>query len=90
MGYKNTFQEYIEVNYRLEVEITQKLESTKGFILQKTVGRSKSDRRSGSLSWLNRAVFRFRQRLFRDVEKTMLSADVMLQIAFISFIINKL
>jgi putative transposase len=35
MGYKNTFQEYIELNYRWEVEIAQKPESTKGFISQK-------------------------------------------------------
>jgi hypothetical protein len=28
--------------------------------------------------------------LFRDVEKTILSAEAMLQIAFISFIVNKL
>lgn len=78
MGYKNTFQEYIEVNYRLEVEITQKPDSTKGFIPQKTVGRSKSDCRSGSFGWLNQTAFRFRRRLFRDVEKTILSAESML------------
>jgi len=80
MGYKNTFQEYIELNYRWEVEIAQKPESTKGFIPQKN--RWQVER---SFGWLN-----FRRRLFRDVEKTILSAEAMLQIAFISFIINKL
>ncbi|PWK21418.1 transposase [Arcicella aurantiaca] len=80
MGYKNTFQEYIEVNYKWEVEIAQKPESTKGFIPQKK--RWQVER---SFGWLN-----FRRRLFRDVEKTIASAEAMLQIAFISFIINKL
>jgi transposase len=80
MGYKNTFQEYIKVNYKWEVEIAQKPESTKGFIPQKN--RWQVER---SFGWLN-----FRRRLFRDVEKTILSAEAMLQIAFISFIINKL
>lgn len=80
MGYKNTFQEYIELNYKWEVEIAQKPESTKGFIPQKN--RWQVER---SFGWLN-----FRRRLFRDVEKTILSAEAMLQIAFISFIINKL
>ncbi|GAB4487797.1 MAG: hypothetical protein OHK0045_08710 [Raineya sp.] len=32
----------------------------------------------------------FRRRLFREVEKTVESAEAMLQIAFISFIINYL
>jgi hypothetical protein len=89
-GKKNAFQEHVEVNYKWEVKIIQKLESTKGFISQKIIGKWKSDRRSGSLVWLNRAAFSFRRRLFRDVEKTILSAEAMLKIAFISFIINKL
>jgi putative transposase len=80
MGYKNTFQEHIEISYKWEVEIAQKPESTKGFIPQKN--RWQVER---SFGWLN-----FRRRLFRDVEKTILSAEAMLQIAFISFIINKL
>ena len=80
MGYKNTFQEYIKANYKWEVEIAQKPESAKGFIPQKN--RWQVER---SFGWLN-----FRRRLFRDVEKTILSAEAMLQIAFISFIINKL
>jgi hypothetical protein len=77
-------------HYKWEVEIVQKPESTKGFIPQKNIGNWKSDRRSGSFVWLNRAAFCFRRRLFRDVEKTILSAEAMLKIAFISFIINKL
>jgi hypothetical protein len=36
-------------------------------------------------SWLN-----FRRRLFKEIEKTTESAEAMLQIVFISFIINKL
>lgn len=80
MGYKNAFQEHVEVNYKWEVEIAQKPESQKGFIPQKN--RWQVER---SFGWLN-----FRRRLFRDVEKTVLSAEAMLQIAFISFIINKL
>lgn len=80
MGYKNTFEEHVEINYKWEVEIAQKPESTKGFVPQKN--RWQVER---SFGWLN-----FRRRLFRDVEKTVLSAEAMLQIAFISFIINKL
>lgn len=80
MGYKNAFQEHAEVKYKWEVEIAQKPESAKGFIPQKN--RWQVER---SFGWLN-----FRRRLFRDVEKTILSAEAMLQIAFISFIINKL
>ncbi len=80
MGYKNTFQEHVELSYKWEVEIAQRPESTKGFIPQKN--RWQVER---SFGWLN-----YRRRLFRDVEKTILSAEAMLQIAFISFIINKL
>jgi putative transposase len=80
MGYKNTFQEHVKINYGWEVEIAQKPESTKGFVPQKN--RWQVER---SFGWLN-----FRRRLFRDVEKTILSAEAMLQIAFISFIINRL
>ena len=80
MGYKNTFKEYIELNYKWKLEIAQKPESSKGFIPQKN--RWQVER---SFGWLN-----FRRRLFRDVEKTIASSEAMLQIAFISFIINKL
>lgn len=62
------------------VEIAQKPESQKGFIPQKN--RWQVER---SFGWLN-----FRRRLFREVEKTVESAEAMLQIAFISFIINRL
>jgi putative transposase len=70
----------VKINYGWEVEIAQKPESTKGFIPQKN--RWHLER---SFGWLN-----FRRRLFRDVEKTILSAEAMLKIAFISFIINRL
>ena len=80
MGYKKSFIEYINTNHEWEVEIAQKPESTTGFVPQKN--RWQVER---SFGWLN-----FRRRLFRDVEKTILSAEAMLQIAFMSFIINKL
>jgi len=79
-GYKKAFCEHVETNYRWEVEIAQKPESSVGFVPEKN--RWQVER---SFGWLN-----FRRRLFRDVEKTILSAEAMLQIAFISFIVNKL
>lgn len=79
-GYKNTFCQYVEDTYNYEVEIAQKPESSIGFIPEKN--RWQVER---SFSWLN-----FRRRLFKEVEKTILSAESMIQIAFISFIINKL
>jgi putative transposase len=80
MGYKHAFKVHIEMNYNWEVEIVQKPESAHGFVPQKN--RWQVERTFG---WLN-----FRRRLFRDVEKTIASAEAMLQIAFISFIINRL
>ena len=80
MGYKTTFKEHIESNYKWTVEVMQKPESTTGFVPQKN--RWQVER---SFGWLN-----FRRRLFRDVEKTVLSSEAMLQIAFISLIINRL
>lgn len=79
-GYKVTFKEHIETNYAWKVEVMQKPESTTGFIPQK--GRWQVER---SFGWLN-----FRRRLFRDVEKTILSSEAMIQIAFISLIINRI
>ena len=79
-GYKNTFCQYVEDTYKWEVEIAQRPESSTGFIPEKN--RWQVER---SFGWLN-----FRRRLFREVEKTIFSAEAMLQIAFISFIINKI
>ena len=79
-GYKVAFKEHVETNYAWEVEVMQKPESTTGFIPQK--GRWQVER---SFGWLN-----FRRRLFRDVEKTIISSEAMLQIAFISLIINRI
>ena len=79
-GYKVTFKEHVETNYNWKVEVMQKPESTTGFIPQK--GRWQVER---SFGWLN-----FRRRLFRDVEKTILSSEAMIQIAFISLIINRI
>ena len=84
-GYKVAFKEHIETNYQSKVEVMQKPESTKGFIPQKW--RWQVERYFG---WLNRAAFPFRRRLFRDVEKTILSSEAMVQIAFISLIINRI
>lgn len=66
--------------YKWEVEIAQRPESSTGFIPEKN--RWQVER---SFGWLN-----FRRRLFREVEKTILSAEAMLQIACISLIINKI
>ena len=79
-GYKNTFIEQTHLRYGWAVEIAQKPESSKGFVPEKN--RWQVER---SFSWLN-----FRRRLFREVEKTIESAEAMLQIAFISFYIRKL
>jgi putative transposase len=79
-GYKNIFCQYVEDTYKWEVEIAQRPEASKGFIPEKN--RWQVER---SFGWLN-----FRRRLFREVEKTIFSAEAMLQIAFISFIINKI
>ena len=79
-GYKLAFKKHIETNYQWKVEVIQKPESTKGFIPQKC--RWQVERTFG---WLN-----FRRRLFRDVEKTILSSEAMLQIALISLIINRI
>ena len=79
-GYKLTFTQHVKDNFGWVVEIVQKPESSKGFIPQKN--RWQVER---SFSWLN-----FRRRLFKDVEKLTESSEEMLQIAFISFIINRL
>jgi putative transposase len=79
-GYKTTFKEYVEKKFGWTMEIGQKPESTKGFVPQKD--RWQVER---SFSWLN-----FRRRLLRDVEKTIESSEAMLQIAFTSFILNRL
>lgn len=79
-GYKVAFKEHLETNYAWHVEVMQKPESITGFIPQK--GRWQVER---SFGWLN-----FRRRLFRDVEKTITSSEAMLQIAFISLIINRI
>lgn len=77
-GYKTGFVDYVEQK-GWRVEIAQKPESAKGFIPQKN--RWPVER---SFGWFN-----FRRRLLRDVEKTIESWEAMLQIAFISFILNK-
>lgn len=41
MGFKNTFQEHVEVNYKWEVEIAQNQNQQKDLSHKKIVGRSK-------------------------------------------------
>ena len=79
-GYKVSFIEHVERVHDWKVEIAQKPESSQGFVPEKN--RWMVDR---SFGWLN-----FRRRLFRDVEKTVESSEAMLQLSFISFIINRL
>lgn len=79
-GYKNAFCEHVQANFPWTVEIAQRPEPGRGFVPEKN--RWPVER---SFGWLN-----FRRRLFKEVEKTILSAEAMLQIAFISFIINRL
>ncbi|GAB4131855.1 MAG: hypothetical protein OHK0045_15020 [Raineya sp.] len=67
--------------YGYKVEIAQKPENPKGFVPEKNRWHKWRE----PLSFLN-----FRRRLFREIEKTVESAEAMLQIAFISFIINYL
>ena len=67
-GYKNTFVEQTLLRYGCKVEIAQKPASSKGFIPEKN--RWQVER---SFSWLN-----FRRRLFREIEKTIESAEAML------------
>lgn len=79
-GYKVSFIEHVEMEYGWRVEIAQKPESGQGFVPEKN--RWPVER---SFSWFN-----FRRRLFRDVEKTVESSEAMLQIAFISILLNRL
>lgn len=78
-GYKVSFIEHVEKEHGWRVEIAQKPESACGFVPEKN--RWMVER---SFGWLN-----FRRRLFRDVEKTIASSEAMLQIAFISIILNR-
>ncbi|TKT92584.1 hypothetical protein FDK13_07110 [Dyadobacter frigoris] len=79
-GYKITFIDYVIKEYKWEVEIAQKPESAQGFIPQKN--RWQVER---SFGWLN-----FKRRLFRDVEKTVESAEAMLEIAYLSIFLNRI
>ena len=90
LGYKNTFVEYVSSTYDWEVEITQEPESSSGFIPQKNRWQVERSFGCGSPPGLNFRPVRRCRRLFGDVEKTISSAEAMLQIVFISFIINRL
>ena len=79
-GYKNAFCDHMKSEFGCETEIAQRPESAQGFIPEPD--RWQVER---SFGWLN-----FRRRMFREVEKTIESAEAMLQIAFITFSINKL
>jgi putative transposase len=79
-GYKTTFVDYVTREFKWEVEIAQKPESIQGFVPQKN--RWQVER---SFGWLN-----FKRRLFRDVEKTVESAEAMIEIAFLSIFLNRM
>lgn len=74
-----SFIEHVEHEHGWRVEIAQTPESSQGFVPEKS--RWPVER---SFGWLN-----FRRRLFGDVEKTIESSEAMLQIAFISIILNR-
>ena len=78
-GYKVSFMEHVEQQCGWRVEIAQRPESGRGFIPAKN--RWPVER---SFGWLN-----FRRRLFRDVEKTVESSEAMLQIVFMSILLNR-
>ncbi|MBC7891573.1 MAG: IS5 family transposase [Sphingobacteriaceae bacterium] len=80
-GYKQSFLDHVarqQPTWR--VEIVQKPESAQGFVPQK--GRWQVER---SFGWLN-----FRRRLSKDFERLVESAQAMLQLAFISFLLPRL
>ena len=76
-GYKTGFVEYVTKTYDWLVDISQKPESTKGFVPQ--MGRWQVER---SYGWLY-----FRRRLSKDYEKTVQSSEAMLHLAFVSFLL---
>lgn len=75
--YKGAFVEIAKAN-GIQVEVTQKPESTQGFVPQKN--RWQVER---SFAWLT-----FYRRLSKDYEKTTTSAETVIKIAFISMILN--
>lgn len=77
-SYQGHFQECAQY-YEWSVEITQKLESQKGFVPQK--GRWQVER---SFAWLN-----FFRRLSKDYEKTTASSLCFLQLAFIDILLAR-
>lgn len=79
-GYRTSFTEHVQKEFGWVVEIAQKPESTKGFVPEKN--RWPVER---SFGWLN-----FRRRLAKEYEKTVESAEAMVQIAFISFLLNRI
>lgn len=78
-GYKGEFVTYAKY-YKIEVEISQKPETTKGFVPQ--TGRWQVER---SFAWLA-----FYRRLAKDYEKTIESSISFIQLAFITIILAKL
>jgi transposase len=79
-GYKAGFTDYVNTTCHWQVEIAQRPESVRGFVPQKN--RWPVER---SFGWLN-----FRRRLAKDYEKTTESSQAVLQIAFISLLIQRL
>lgn len=79
LAYRGEFSDVVENIYKGKIEITQKPESTKGFVPQK--GRWQVER---SISWLN-----FFRRLSKDYERTTASAVAFIQLAFCSIILAR-
>ena len=87
-GYKVSFVDCAE-DKGWQVEIVQKPESSRGFVPEKNRWMVERSFGCGSPLGLNFRRPHRRTGLFRDVEKTVESSEAMLQIAFISIIINR-
>jgi len=79
LAYRGEFSDVVENIYKWKIEITQKPESTQGFVPQK--GRWQVER---SISWLN-----FFRRLSKDYERTTAAAIAFIQLAFCSIILAR-
>ena len=84
-SYKVAFKEHIETNYAWKVEVMEKPKSTTGFIPKK--GRWQVER---SFGWLRQPRSILDEGCSETWKKTILSSKSMLQITFISLIINRI
>jgi putative transposase len=79
-AYGGAFSQVVTAIYKWEIEISQKLESAKGFVPQK--GRWQVER---SFAWLN-----FYRRLSKDYERLAESALAFIQLAFCSVLFARI